>query len=140
MRIQNWDVWLVAFANAAVGKPWKIGKTDCVTLTRRALTQMLGRDPWDGVVRHWTTLKKARQVAGQLDALDVLESTGALEVGWHFGTAGDIALGPPDEDYGLPGLSIIVPQRHALISTKDRGVELIDKLTLPEGTRFYRYE
>ena len=140
MKIENWDVWLVAFANAAWGQRFVWGRTDCATLTRRGLATILGNDPWKGHVRSCRSKRAALEIMKSLEEPEnVLSATGAVEVGHHFGTSGDVALGPVLDDHGLVALSIMLPGRKVLVSTKEFGVLVLDKLNLPEGTRFFRY-
>lgn len=139
MRIENWDSWLVRFALAAKGQRFVWGRTDCVTLTRRGLTQMLGVDPWQGHVKKFKTKRAALLEMNDIDPEITLRDTGATEAGYHFGTSGDVALGPTRDRHGLIAVSLLLPGRKALVSTQELGVLILDKLELPSETRFFRY-
>lgn len=139
VRVENWDSELVRYAEAHRGESFRWGETDCVTLTREALMIMLGEDPWRHLVPRFKTLRKAARLAGELEPEITLRDTGAVEVGYHFGWAGDVALAPGQDDDGLPGISLLLPNRKALVATVADGVVVTDKLALPEGTRFFRY-
>ena len=130
----------MAFAQAVQGRRFVWGRTDCATLTRRGLIQVLGEDPWKDRVRKCTGKRAALEIMKTLgNPEDVLYATGAVEVGHLFGTSGDVALGPVLDDHGLVALSLMLPTRKALVSTKELGVLVLDKLDLPGDTRFFRY-
>ncbi len=138
-RIPNWDGWLVKFADEANGRAFEWGQTDCGTLTRRALTQMLGTNPWDGHLSSWKTKRGAARILKGVNAEDALRASGAVEVPYLFGHSGDVGVGPATDAHGLPALSIMLPGRKALVSTAELGVLILDRLDLPRETRFFRY-
>ncbi len=138
-HIANWDRWLVEFANAANGQPFEWGRTDCASLVRRGLQTVFGVDVWKGHVGIYKTKRGAVTVAGKVDYEDALLASGAVEVGYHFGTSGDVALSPKEDEHGMFSVALLVPARKALTSAPREGVVIVDKLRLEEGTRFYRY-
>lgn len=140
IRRENWHVWLVRFANAANGMEYKIGKTDCVSITRRALQVIYATDPWEDQLPPWKTNAQAIRRARSVDPEKLLESTGAIEIPRNFATAGDIAWRPRDDHDGLPMAAVVLPARKALLSNPENGVQIVDMLSLHEDTRFYRYE
>jgi hypothetical protein len=139
MSDPHMNLFRVAFAS--VGSEYRVGHTDCATLTRRCLTSMLGRDPWDGYVPRWnngrTALKAAHSVDGPVTALT---DTGASEVMRGGVKAGDVAVGPDGDTDRVPQLSILLSEGHALVSRPDVGVCVVGVADLLEGTRFFRYE
>ncbi len=137
--IANWDRRLVEFARAADGKPFQWGHTDCVSLVRRGLQTVFGVDVWKGHVGKYKTKRGAVTVAGKTDYEDALRASGAVEVGYHFGTSGDVALSPKEDEHGMFSVALLVPSRKALTSIPSEGVVIVDKLGLEEGTRFFRY-
>ena len=139
MVIHNWDCAVIEVAVANRGRPFKWGSTDCVTLTRRCLKTMLGVDPWAEVLPRYRTKKVALKAALDIDAVTAIESSGGLEVARAFATAGDVGIGPELDDHGLPAVAFLLPSRKALFSTAADGVLIVDHLTLPVGTRFFRY-
>jgi hypothetical protein len=110
-----------------------------VTLTRKALKVIYERDPWRDVVPTYKTKTAAVKTAKTIDAVDALLSSGAVEIGARYATAGDVALGPTRDAYGLPATSILIPGRAVLVSTAENGVRVVDKFALPQQTRFFRY-
>lgn len=139
MRLPNWDVLLVAFAEEWRGQEFAWGKTDCGIMVRAGLRSMLGKDPWGRKVGKWTSKRGALLRSGQISYEDALCATGAVEVGSGFATAGDVAMGADRDPHGMVALSLLVPTRKALISTVETGVALVDKLQLDDGVRFWRY-
>jgi hypothetical protein len=137
--IANWDRWLVEFARAEDRLPFEWGSTDCVSLVRRGLQTVFDVDVWDGHVGKYKTKRGAVTVAGKTDYEAALLASGAVEVGYHFGTAGDVALSPKEDEHGMLSMAMLVPSRKALTSTPTEGVVIVDKLRLEEGTRFFRY-
>lgn len=135
----NADLWLVRFARAAQGQPFEWGRTDCATLARRALTTILGRDPWEGEVGEWTTQTGALRVFKRTDPEIALRASGAVEVGRYFATSGDVALGPQSDSMGLPAIYVLVPIRKVLTSNPDKGVIIASADELDPDTRFWRY-
>ncbi len=137
-RVANWDTRLVQFARTHLGRDFRWGATDCVTLTRRAVGVILGFDPFGDDLPKIRSKKTALKLKG-LDAVECVLSSGAVEQGWHFGWSGDVAVGPGVDAHGLPAVSVLLPQRRALVSTAEKGVIVVDKLDLPKGTRFFRH-
>ncbi len=141
VRVDNWDSRLVEFALDMEGRKFQWGRTDCVTLTRRGLNALYGRDPWKRSVPTWkgkvSALKMSQEFEGA-KAADFL-ATSAEEIASPFATSGAIALAPTRDEHGLPGMSILLPGRKVLISTPQTDALIIDKLLLPEGTRFFTY-
>lgn len=138
MRVENWDTRLVELVGDVRGEPYEWGRTDCVSLARRALTEILGRDPWEDV-GSWTTKTGAVRVAKKTEPLVALSDTGAVEVTAGFATSGDVALGATIEASGLPMMSVLVPRAKALYSTPETGVHVIDRSLLSPETRYFRY-
>jgi len=60
-------------------------------------------------------------------------------VGARFAWTGDVAIGKSLDDHDMVQVALLLPARKALTSTPDRGVIIVDKLSLTEGTRFWRY-
>ena len=137
--VANWDRRLVEFAREVIGQEFEWGLTDCVALVRRGLQVEFGVDVWEGHVGKYKTKRGAVTVAGKTDYEDALLTSGAVEVGFHYGTSGDVALSPREDEHGMLSMALIVPSRKALTSTPSEGVVIVDKLRLEEGTRFFRY-
>ena len=140
MRVENWDVHLVEFAESVRGAPFVWGETDCVTLARAGLRVILDRDPWHGLLGRWTTKRGAFRVSVRADTGAILKASQAAEVPPRMATAGDLAVGPGLGEEGLHRLSILVPARKALVAFPEGGVELVDQLSLIPGTTFWRYD
>ncbi len=140
MRIENWDVALVAFAEYVRGRPFIWGETDCATLVRRGLGIMLDGDPWRGHLGTWKTKIGAFRISSKTDARRILRGSGAVRVVPGYETAGDLALGPGRDAHGLLRVSLLIPSRKALVAFPDQGVRLVDTLSLIPGTSFWRYE
>jgi len=138
-RLANWDVHLVGFANEVVGQGHEWGTTDCASLVRRGLITMMGKDVLKKHVGIWKTRRGALVASKKIDPADVLEASGAVEVGIRFAWAGDVAVGGNVDDHGMVQLALLLPSRKALTSTPDEGVFVFDRLGLSEGTRFWRY-
>jgi hypothetical protein len=138
-HVANWDRRLVEFVAVVVGQPFKWGETDCVSLVRRGLQLMFDEDVWKGHVGEWKTRRGAITVSGKTDYENALLTSGAVEVGYHYGTSGDVALGPQEDEHGMLQMALLVPTRKALTATPAVGVAIVDKLRLEEGTRFFRY-
>ena len=137
--IENWDSRLVELAREMTGRPFKWGTTDCASLVRRGLTVILGTDPWQGHVGTWKTRRGALGVSRRLDHEDVLRASGAVQVGIHYAWTGDVALGANMDEHGMLQVALLLPTRKAMTSMPETGVVIVDKLSLAEGTRFYRY-
>ena len=138
-RLANWDVHLVDFAGSVVGQDHEWGTTDCASLVRRGLIAMMGKDVLKKHVGIWKTRRGALVASKKIDPADVLEASGAVEVGVRFAWAGDVAVGGSVDDHGMVQLALLLPSRKVLTSTPDRGVFIIDRLGLAEGTRFWRH-
>ena len=138
-RLANWDSHLVDFARGVVGEDFEWGTTDCASLVRRGLVSILGEDVWREYVRVWKTRRGAWRASQKMEPEHVLKSSGAVEVGTKSAWSGDVALGKSLDDHNMVQLSLLLPARKALTSTPDRGVVIVDKLSLTEGTRFWRY-
>ncbi len=137
--VANWDRRLVEFARETNGQAFEWGSTDCVSLVRRGLQVEFGVDVWKGHVGKYKTKRGAVTVAGKTDYEDALLTSGAVEVGYHFGTSGDVALSPKEDEHGMFSMALLVPSRKALTSVPREGVVIVDKLQLEPGTRFFRY-
>lgn len=138
-RVDNWDRRLVEFAAAVVGQAFTWGRTDCASIVRRGLEAAYGRDVWKGHVGEWKTRRGAVGVSGRTESQEALRASGAVEVGKHYAWSGDVALGSGVDDHGLLQVALLVPTRKAMTSTPELGVLLVDKLSLAEGTTFWRY-
>ena len=138
-RVHNWDVWLVRLAQAAEGQDFEWGRTDCVSLVRRALTQMLGEDPWRRALGTWTTKVGAIRVFKRTRPQIVLRATGATRVGTLFATTGDVALGRGGDHDGMLQLGMVLPSRKILTSTLDQGVFIVGGERFSPDVRFFRY-
>jgi hypothetical protein len=138
-RLANWDSHLVGFARGVVGEDFEWGTTDCASLVRRGLIAMMGEDVWKKHVRIWKTRRGALAASKKTEPEHVLEVSGAVKVGTKFAWAGDVAMGKNLDDHNMVQLSLLLPTRKALTSTPDRGVIIVDKLSLTEGTGFWRY-
>lgn len=138
-KIENWDSFLVEYANNMVGKEFVWGKTDCATLARRGLMVILGRNPWRGHIKVWRSKAAALRASKTVDPIAIFNDSGAREIDRGFISAGDIAIGPEIDSHGMFRFSLLVPTRKALSSWTEQGVILIDHLHLPIGTRFWRY-
>lgn len=138
-RIHNWDVCLVRFAQFVEGRDFQWGRTDCASLVRQALTEILGTDPWRGALGTWSTKTGALRVFKRTKPQRVLRSTGAVRVGTLFATAGDVALGPGGDARGLLGLAMVLPSNKVLTSTPERGVYIVGGQEFGAGVRFFRY-
>ena len=138
-RVENWDSCLVRLARAVEGQPFEWGRTDCATLARRGLTTIYGRDVWAGHVGTWKTRRGALGSAGRTDPENALRASGAVPVPPNYAWSGDVALGASLDAHGMPRVSLLLPNRKALTSTPDRGVVVVDKLSLTEGTEFWSY-
>ena len=138
-HVANWDRRLVEFAAVVVGQPFEWGQTDCVSLVRRGLQLMFNEDVWKGHVGEWKTKRGAITVSGKTDYEDALLTSGGVEVGYHYASSGDVALGPNEDEHGMLQMALLVPTRKVITATPEVGVALVDKLRLEEGTRFYRY-
>lgn len=138
-HIANWDRRIVEFAKEVRGTSFEWGSTDCVSLVRRGLRIIFDEDVWKGHVGEWKTRRGALTVSGKTDYEDALLSSGAVEVGYHYGTSGDVALGPNEDEHGMLQMGLLVPTRKVLTSEPETGVSIVDKLRLEEGTRFFRY-
>lgn len=138
-RIHNWKVWLVHFAQVVEGQGFEWGRTDCVSLARRALRTMYGKDPWKGHVGEWTTRRGALRVAGRTDYEDALRSSGASQVGTLFASAGDVAVGTKRDRHGMFPVAVVLPGRKALISSPERGVFITGTGEFVADTTFWRY-
>ncbi len=137
--VENWDSRLVELAREVVGEPFEWGVTDCASLVRRALKVMYGRDVWKGHVGEWKTLRGAVGVNGRTDRQEALRSSGAVEVAKSYAWSGDVALGASEDDHGMLQVAVLLPTRKAMTSTPRDGVVIVDKLSLAEGTTFWRY-
>jgi hypothetical protein len=138
-HVENWDRRIVEFAIGVQGQPFEWGQTDCVSLVRRGLQVMFGEDVWKGHVGTWKTRRGALTVSGKTDYEGALLASGAVEVGHHYGTSGDVALGPKEDEHGMIQMGLLVPTRKVVTATPHVGVAIVDKLRLEEGTRFFRY-
>lgn len=141
MRVENWDTWLVQFANEMRDREFVWGETDCVTIMRGGLKAILGRDPLKGKLQSWKSqigaLRAFKRIAFSPTIL--LADTGAVRVLPNFASSGDVAIGPETDKNNLPSISLLLPGRKALVSTPETGVIIIDKLALTTGTEFWRY-
>lgn len=138
-RIHNWDVSLVRFAQLVEGDVFEWGRTDCASVVRQALMQILGVDPWKGCLGTWKTKTGALRVFKRTEPQDVLESTGAVRVGTLFATAGDVALGRGVDARGLLGLAMVLPSNKVLTSTPEKGVYIVGGRGFGTDVRFFRY-
>ncbi len=127
------------FAQLAEGQAFEWGRTDCASLVRRALTQMLGVDPWKKHLGVWTTRTGALRVLKRTKPHKVLKSTGAVQVGTLFATAGDVALGRHLDARGLLGLAMVLPSNKVLTSTPESGVYIVTGREFGGDVRFFRY-
>lgn len=137
-RLANWDTHLVSFARDVVGREFEWGVTDCATLVRRGLIEMLGRDVLKGHHRVWKT-RRGALMASRVKPQDALKASGAERVGNKFAWSGDVAVGRRVDDHGMIRVALLLPTRKALTSTPDLGVIIVDRLSLTKGTRFWRY-
>lgn len=138
-RIENWDVWLVEMAEAARNEGFEWGRTDCASLARKCLTQMLGEDPWADDLGTWKSKTAAiKQLAAVGDVESFMVRTGGVEVTERFATTGDIAVGPGQDGNGLIQVAVILPNRKALASSSSEGPK-IEPASFVDGTRFWRY-
>lgn len=138
-HVANWDRRLVEFANEVRDQPFEWGQTDCASLVRRGLQAVFGEDVWKGHVGEWKTKRGALTVSGKTDYEDALLASGAVEMGFHYAWAGDVALGVKEDQHGMIPIALLVPTRKVITSTPRTGVVIVDKLMLEEGTRFFRY-
>jgi hypothetical protein len=138
-RVTSWDVRLVQFAREVVGASFVWGDTDCATLMRRAQSVLLGSDPFKGRVGNWTTKRGALRVVKNLDVLKALRTSGGVEVGERYATAGDVMLGAGVDARGLAQLATVLPVGKVLASTPETGVVIVRRKDLEPGARFWRY-
>ncbi len=138
-RIENWDSRLVEYAKEVDGQAFEWGTTDCASLVRRGLIVIMGDDPWKRAVKTWKTSRGALGIAERVDHQEALRASGAVEVGKHYAWSGDVALGPSEDEHGMIQMALLLPTRKAMTSAPDTGVIIVDRATMAEGTRFYRY-
>ncbi|KKN45116.1 hypothetical protein LCGC14_0686180 [marine sediment metagenome] len=138
-RVENWDSRLVEFAREVTDQPFEWGVTDCASLARRGLEVVFGLDLWRGHVGTWKTRRGALGVSGRTEHQEALRASGAVEVGKHYAWSADVALGDSVDDHGMLQVALLLPTRKAMTSTPERGVLIVDKLSLAEGTTFWRY-
>lgn len=94
MRLSDWDVRLAQWANAALGRPFEWGVTDCHLLVAEALDVMHGsalveqyRGAW-----HDEQSAAAYAAAAGVDIEKSLRAMGAASVPASFRQRGDIVL------------------------------------------------
>lgn len=126
-RVRNWDVALVAWANAQAGEPYRWGATDCASLVRQAATILFGRDPWPDV-RYDTALDAARVLVARGPVSAHLEAIGARPVAPRFAQSGDVLILPDDAQREL--VSLVVADA-ILEATPERGVQLLPRRIPP---------
>lgn len=140
MRVERWDVVLLEFADAVIKEEYEWGTSDCVSVTRRALSAILGRDPWKDHIGTWKTMRGALKVVKKIDPAEVLLASGAVEVGYNFASAGDVALLPDEDDgYPFPHIALVLHRGKHLVAHPDNGIRIIDPVRNPL-TRIFRYE
>lgn len=141
MRVENWDTELVMFAREVCGAPFEWGTTDCATIMRRGLIATLGTDPLKGRLGSWTTRAGALRAFNRIafSPAITLSDSGARTVGEKFAWSGDVAVGEALDDNRLPAIALLLPGRKALVSTPELGVIIVDRLSLTQGTTFWRY-
>lgn len=138
-RLANWDVNLVDFARDVVGQEFEWGTTDCASLVRRGLIAMMGKDLLKKHVGIWKTRRGALIASRHTKPEHALKASGAVKVGALYAWSGDVAVGANVDDHGMVQVALLLPTRKALTSGQEKGVIIVDKLSLTEGTRFWRY-
>jgi len=137
----NVEARLMSVEAMTLGLEYRMGHTDCASLTRLGLKSILGRDPWRDHVPAWnnttSALKVARSVGG---AVSVLTNSGASEVDRAIAGPGDVAVGPETGTDALPQMSMLLPGGRVLASQPCTGVVTVRTDDLTDGTRFFRYE
>jgi len=137
MRVRNWDVALILWAETVRGLPFQWGATDCGSLVRDAMEVMYGRDLWPDVPR-WDTLRAAVQIQGTTGGVAAqLALLGAVEVEYGYVQQGDVILLPCAEGDSIPSVGIRVSDRW--LGSEDGGVVTLGRWEpLPEGSTLLR--
>lgn len=135
-RTQTWEVDLVAWAEAARGKPFIWGETDCVSLARQAVRAVYGEDPAPDLA--YNSLREAMAVLAERDLPTRLGAAGFMlvEGGPIFAQNADLVVGADPETPNFPAVAVHVAGRW-VVTSPERGVE-IGPATLPWGLRLYR--
>ena len=98
-RIRDWTVALGELAREVIGAPFEWGETDCVSVFRRALVAMYGKDiaaPYIDVT--YTTKVGATRAFNKVGGYeDTLLKMGAKEVPPHLTRDGDVMVFPKGE-------------------------------------------
>lgn len=128
-RVQDWRPRLVAWAEEVRGLPFVWGRTDCGTLTRKALAVCFGRDIFSNVP-HWRNVDQAATVLARYGTMSyALEQLGAQEVELPFARAGDVTVVPEAEE-PLSGTALGVWIDGFAVMSGRAGVGWIDRESL----------
>jgi hypothetical protein len=124
-RLPDWEVRLMDFAKAEVGRPFEWGETNCVSLGFRALDAQCGTG-LHAKYRHFMSSEQRAMAFvakhGLSGLVERVAAMGFVEIPKNFEQVGDVQF---CEIPGNIGASVILG-RQRLSSTADGGVQLFD--------------
>lgn len=129
MRVRNWDVRLVEWANDLVGQEYDWGRTDCGSLVERAHRLMFGKQIFPGM--KYSTKREAVAIHARTGGVEgVLRKAGAVEIERNFVQQGDVFV-EPDGD-GMPSCAVVIAGGLLMTSPTD-GVQLVPLALAGDG-------
>jgi len=142
-RQPNWWVKLGELANEVVGQPFEWGKTDCVTIARRALEAQFGEDPIKETA-NYTTRGGATRAFNRLGSLgDLAIKAGAREIPVRRARDGDFLIFPKSEDRVYENVATKMGGAWIVSSASVNKVVAVKSLSFDaeyiEGVKAYRF-
>ena len=96
MRVLNWDVRLVEWADRRVCAPFAWGETDCWLLCLEAIDCLRGSSAAERYRGRWTNEREALAFQRGIDLRAILEAEGCRQVKPGFVQRGDLMLAPSE--------------------------------------------
>lgn len=129
IRVPNWDIWLLEWAESMTRRPYIWGETDCGSLVRAAMRGIYGVDAFEHIRPYRTRAQAGRRQRETGGVYGALVGAGWHEVATSLAQQGDVLIHDGD---GFPGAGIVVA-RQVLVTSAARGVQLI-------AWRLFRHE
>jgi Domain of unknown function (DUF6950) len=133
IRVDNFPLVVVSFAEEVRGSAFVWGRTDCGSLLRRSQALLFGEDIFEGLA-NWKTKAGALRALSSGGGLDeLLQGAGLLPHPVAFAQTGDVLVGHGDDGDGCPRTAVMAAGK-ALVTNECDGAHLIAKAAFGEAT------
>ena len=137
-RRANWPHWLATWAEGMLGKPFAWGVTDCHALALAAFAVIHGVRPPEAPT--WASRDEADAlIAEGWDPLKALPRLGAVRVEPGFCRPGDVAVEPPKEATGYPGVLVALGMGRFLTGAPGAVVHIVTHDEIDPAATFWRW-